>query len=584
MRTSGRGIIVGTIDGSKAEAIVIGARNTFWTLVKIDPAFSGDLSPVGQVDVFLVSGDDLNAHGEFLARRLRPAFPYTPLFELRERGERSNGSSPDFVQGVVFADSLDLLPGFLNARQDGGIIRRDQDRTTSGADLKRIEWLLEREAPNETSKLVERPLTDQEKKQGSSGRLILDTLGEKVLSEIVLDSLNLLGTSGAVYERDGMCSLGMFSSGWCTFLDDSFRNGEEGNALEQEGNLCHHRCWSATTQLVMDAKGSVDRSCPGGLRIFAVPIVARGQVIGSINIGYGDPPQDLGTLKRISQQHGVDEQMLVTAARSYHSRPPFIIEAAKARLRTSARLIGVIVEKAWAEKEKDVKARELARSNADLEQFAYVASHDLQEPLRMITGYLGLVEKRHGAQLDDEGREFIGYALNGSRRMSNLVNDLLEYSRAGSRQLALEPCDMNTVLWTVRRSLDGIIQKEKADVTSEILPTITADRRQMEQLLQNLVSNAVKFHREQPTHVIITASKQSMDWTFSVRDNGIGIDKEGLDRLFQMFVRLGPRDKYEGTGIGLAICKKIVDRHGGRIWAESTPGVGSTFHFSIPDL
>ena len=386
MRAGGGEITIGTIDGSKVEAMATRGRDTPWTLVKIDPALSGDLRAIGHVDVFLVSRGDMNAHGDFLVTKLRPAFPSTPFFEIRERREEASAPLPDFVQGVVFTDSLDLLLGFFDISREGSIARRDNNVTTAIADLKRFEWLLEGNAQGESNKLVERPLTNLERKQGSSGRLILDTLGEKVLSEIVLDSLNLLGTSGAVYERDGMCSLGIFSSGWCAFLDDSFRNGEEGNALEQGENLCHHRCWSATTQLVMDARGSVDRTCPGGLRIFAVPIMARGQVIGSITIGYGDPPQDLDVLRQMSRRYGVDEKTLIAAARSYHSRPPFIIEAAKARLRTSARLIGVIIEKVWAEKETEEKARELARSNADLEQFAYVASHDLQEPLRMVTG------------------------------------------------------------------------------------------------------------------------------------------------------------------------------------------------------
>lgn len=228
------------------------------------------------------------------------------------------------------------------------------------------------------------------------------------------------------------------------------------------------------------------------------------------------------------------------------------------------------------------KIAELHRSNEELSQFAYIASHDLQEPLRMISSYTQLLAKRYAGRLDSDADDFIGFAVDGAERMQRLIQDLLAYSRVGTDSINLAEVSSEKALDEALINLRSAIDDCGAVVTRDALPTIRADATQLTQLFQNLVGNAIKYRRETTPHVHISARRNADDkWEFTIKDNGLGIEKQYLTRIFGMFQRLHSREEFSGTGIGLAICKKIVDRHGGNISVESTPGEGSAFHFSL---
>ncbi len=241
---------------------------------------------------------------------------------------------------------------------------------------------------------------------------------------------------------------------------------------------------------------------------------------------------------------------------------------------------GIVVNFRDVTRRKQYEA-ELQRSNEELEQFAYVASHDLQEPLRMVSSYTQLLARRYLEQLDSDADEFIGYAVDGAERMQQLINDLLSYSRVGTHGKELAPTALWTAVEGATANLRLAIEECGARITSDTLPTVMGDRPQLAQLFQNLIGNAVKFRGKEPPEVHVGAEWKGGEWLISVRDNGIGLEPQYADRVFVIFQRLHVRGKYEGTGIGLAICKRIVERHGGRIWVESAPGEGSTFYFTL---
>ncbi|BAZ50894.1 two-component sensor histidine kinase [Nostoc sp. NIES-4103] len=315
-------------------------------------------------------------------------------------------------------------------------------------------------------------------------------------------------------------------------------------------------------------------------------------------------------------------------------------------LQQLANQIGIALSQAQLLEQETRQRQELARSNAELEQFAYVASHDLQEPLRMVTSYLQLLEKKYNNQLDSNAEQFIAYAVDGARRMQTLINDLLNYSRVSSRGQPFEQVDCKVIFERAIANLKVAIEECGGEITHDPLPVIMADRTQLAQVFQNLIGNAIKFRKEVPPRIhigvvrrdredgeqgswraeeqenrgagkqgsrgardlgkvgknnLISSSPsspsspssssyphsplptQNSEWLFSVQDNGIGLESQYAERIFVIFQRLHGRSKYSGTGIGLAICKKIIERHGGRIWVESEPGQGSTFYFTIPD-
>lgn len=243
---------------------------------------------------------------------------------------------------------------------------------------------------------------------------------------------------------------------------------------------------------------------------------------------------------------------------------------------------GLLALTATLEKRVADRTASLARSNAELEQFAYVASHDLQEPLRAVTSYAELLEMKYSDVLDEKAMKYLFHMTGGVTRMQALINDLLSYSRVGTRGKEFAPTDMGEVLEEALQNLEKAIEESGAKVTHDPLPVVEADPIQMRQVLQNLVGNAIKFRGERTPEVYVSAEKQEDAWLFGVRDTGIGIEPKYNERIFEIFQRLHGRTEYEGTGIGLALCRRIVERHGGIIRVESEPGAGTTFYFAIP--
>lgn len=246
--------------------------------------------------------------------------------------------------------------------------------------------------------------------------------------------------------------------------------------------------------------------------------------------------------------------------------------------------IGIALAQSQLLEQATQQSQELARSNLDLEQFAYVASHDLQEPLRMVASYLQLLERRYRDQLDETANEFIDYAVDGAKRMQTLINDLLTYSRVTSRGKPLKLTSSQAALKEAIANLEAPIEASGVQVTANTLPEVMADATQLTQLFQNLISNAIKFRQQdEPPRIQVRVKQRENEWCFAVQDNGVGIERQYAERIFLIFQRLHGRSAYPGTGIGLAICKKIVERFGGSIWVESEPGKGSTFYFTIPN-
>ncbi len=245
-------------------------------------------------------------------------------------------------------------------------------------------------------------------------------------------------------------------------------------------------------------------------------------------------------------------------------------------------LQGTLSDLKRTQDELERKSQDLARSNAELEQFAYVAAHDLRQPLIVAGGYINRLRRLWKDKLDPDAGTSIGHALDAISRMEALINALLDYARAGTKAGHSTPADYNDIVESSTTNLQVEIEKNSAIVTHDRLPTLLADHTQIIQLFQNLIGNSIKFRKEEPPRVHISAEHKEKEWVISICDNGIGIDPKHSTSIFDIFQRLHDNSKYPGNGIGLATCKKIVENHGGRIWVESTPGQGSTFKFAIP--
>ena len=303
---------------------------------------------------------------------------------------------------------------------------------------------------------------------------------------------------------------------------------------------------------------NLQRQVDSGIRsIMVIPLMFEGKVLGAVNLSSLTP-------------------------NTYSDAEAILAERVASQIAGSIANAQLYTAVAEAEKQLEQRAEELARSNSELEMFAYVASHDLQEPLRMVSSYVQLLANRYQDRLDDDANDFIHYAVDGAERMEALINDLLAYSRVGTQTEPFESTDCSAVVEEVVANLRVAIGECGAAVTRDEMPTLMADHGQLVQVFQNLIGNALKFRGDRSPEVHVGARRAKDEWEFWVADNGIGITPKHYERIFAIFQRLHSRSEYDGTGVGLAICKKIVERHGGRMWVESQVGEGSSFHLTIP--
>ena len=505
-----------------------------------------------------------------------------------------------------------------------------QERTR---ELRQIEWLLSKRAKPSAPRDGLREVAAQpygDLTQLNRCRLILDSVGADVLTDIVGDYLDLLDTSGAVYERNGDYALGIFTSGWCQFMDLAARNlcgtADNQEALACGKWLCHESCWTKASKASIETGQPTDIECEGGIRLYAEPIRAGGKVVGSINIGYGDPPRDPAKLEELAAKYGVRSEDLRQHAEAYQTRPPYIIELAKHRLQISARLIGEMIERREAEKQQQALAAQLQEANKELEAFSYSVSHDLRAPLRAMDGFSAALLEDCAGKLDEAAQDHLRRIRAGSQRMAELIDDLLNLSRESRAEMRRERVDLTALA----REIGAELQRAQPDRPTEwvVAPALAADAdgRMLRVVLNNLLGNAWKFTGLRPGEAYAPEGKRAkakievgvMEYgsngvlgtaenaaalppedsasaqhsntpplhhsntpVFFVRDNGAGFDMAYAGKLFGAFQRLHSQQEFAGSGIGLALVQRIIHRHGGRVWAEGEVGKGATFYFSL---
>ncbi|MFA5500984.1 MAG: PocR ligand-binding domain-containing protein, partial [Candidatus Omnitrophota bacterium] len=423
--------------------------------------------------------------------------------------------------------------------------------------------------------------------EGDIGNLELaDVIDSNMLQKIIDDFYQLTKIPMAIIDLKGKTLVGV---GWQKICTKFHRVNPE---------TCRY-CVESDTQLTMGVKPGEFRlyKCKNNMWDVATPLVIGNRQFGNIFMGqffFEDEKIDYELFRSQAKRYGFDEKEYLLALDSVPRLSRENMTKGMNFLAKAAHFISTLsysnikLAKLFAERDAlTVSLREsekrLMRTNENLEQFAYVASHDLQEPLRIMGNYSQLLEKRYKNKLDQDADVFIGYIVSSAKHMQKLITDLLTYSRIGKLDESVNKVDCNSILGKVIISLTPLIEDARAIITHDHLPVSLCNETTFVQLFQNLITNAIKFRKEsEQPRIHIGAKMHNDEWLFSVRDNGIGIDDKYKDKIFMIFQRLHGRDKYPGTGIGLSICKKIVEGYGGRIWMESKVGDGSVFYFTIP--
>ena len=436
------------------------------------------------------------------------------------------------------------------------------------------------EALRESEKGVRRKLDSLLAPESDIGTLALrDLIDAPAIQSLMEDFYQLAGIPMAIIDMEGKILVGV---GWQDICTQFHRDNPE---------TCR-ACIESDTELSAGVPAGESRlyRCKNNLWDIATPIEVGGQHVGNVFSGqffFEGETVDREAFREQARRYDFDEAAYMAALDRV---PRFTREAIDTGMAFFAKLAHMLSQMSYSNikltrvlAQRDALTEDLHRSNEDLQQFAYVASHDLQEPLRMVTGFMQLLEKHLEGRLDAKAADFMGYAVDGAKRMQALIDDLLAYSRVQTKGSRLRAVDSGAALDQVLADLAPRIEAAGAQVTRGALPVVRADATQLGQLFRNFLSNALKFHGDRPPRIHVDARPDGdAAWAFSVRDNGIGIDPKYHERIFLIFQRLHTLAEYPGTGIGLALCKKIVERHGGRIWLESQPDQGTTFYFTLP--
>ncbi len=504
---------------------------------------------------------------------------------------------------------------FGNPLKISGVVRDVTEQKKAEEALKKIEWMLSKKKllPAEVDKKEYVPVYG-DLTHLNTNRLIHDSVGAEVLHDIADDYLGLLETSSAIYEKNGDYALGIFSSGWCRYMDEaSYRlcnTDDNVEALNSGKWLCHESCWKDASLAAINTGSGTDIVCSGGINMYAHPILAGGNIIGAINFGYGDPPQDKQKLMELAQKYNVPVEELIKKSKEYDTKPPYIIELAKNRLKTTAKLIGEIVSRKMSEQEIiktniELLAAKLKAEESDRLKSAFLAnmSHEIRTPMNGIMGFAELL-KIPGLS-GDKQQQYIQIIEKSGARMLNIINNIVNISKieAGLMQLNLKEVNINEQMEYIYSFFKPETDEKgiKLSFINSLAineAVIKTDREKLYGILTNLVKNAIKYTKNGSIEFGYTLRKtqatvgeptsigpvEPAELEFYIKDTGIGIPEDRQVAVFERFIQadIADRHAYQGAGLGLAISKAYIEMLGGRIWVKSEEGNGSTFYFTIP--